>query len=204
MKGSQAHIQQEANTTAHQKCRQSFSPNRKAHIQQEGNTTAHQKCRQSLSPDTKARIQEGNTTTHHKRRQSLSPDTKAHMLKIHAENNENTLNLSYPIQKLAFRKTMLPPIKKIMTEEEKKIEVQMKKYAGILPKAIDIDQTTVEFLRENFYKHPTLALTYYQCCSIDPRASIWNDELGTDIDKSTTSNCIFDLIGESCTLSTDF
>ena len=58
-----------------------------------------------------------------------------------------------------------------MTEEEKKIEVQIKKYAGILPKAIDIDQTTVEFLRENFYKHPTLALTYYHCCSIDPRAS---------------------------------
>ncbi len=33
-----------------------------------------------------------------------------------------------------------------MNEEEKKIEVQLKN-AGILPKAIDIDQTTVEFLR---------------------------------------------------------
>jgi len=31
-----------------------------------------------------------------------------------------------------------------MTEEKKKIEVQIKKYAGILPKAIDIDQTTVD------------------------------------------------------------
>ena len=83
-----------------------------------------------------------------------------------------------------------------MTEEEKKIEVQIKTYAGILPKAIDIDQTTVEFLRENFYKHPTLALPYYHCCSIDPIASIWNDELGTDIDNSTTWNRIFDLIGD--------
>jgi hypothetical protein len=38
---------------------------------------------------------------------------------------------------------------------------KLKKYAAILPKAIDIDQTTVEFKREIFYKHPTLALVYY-------------------------------------------
>jgi hypothetical protein len=63
-----------------------------------------------------------------------------------------------------------------MTEEEKKIEAQIKKYAANLPLAIDIHQTTVEFLRENFYKHPTLALVYYHCCSVDPRASTWNDE----------------------------
>ncbi len=37
-----------------------------------------------------------------------------------------------------------------MTEKEKKIEAQIKEYAGILPSAIDIDQPTVEFLRENF------------------------------------------------------
>ena len=41
-----------------------------------------------------------------------------------------------------------------MTEEEKKIEAQIKEYAANLPSAIDIDQLTVEFLRENFYKHP--------------------------------------------------
>jgi hypothetical protein len=41
-----------------------------------------------------------------------------------------------------------------------------------------------------------LALTYYHCCSIDPRATIWNDELGTDIDNPTTWNRIFDLIGD--------
>ena len=35
--------------------------------------------------------------------------------------------------------------KKIMNEEEKKIEVQIKN-AAVLLKAIDIDQTTVEFL----------------------------------------------------------
>ncbi len=41
-----------------------------------------------------------------------------------------------------------------------------------------------------------MALTYYYCCSISPRASIWNDELGKDIDNSTTWNRIFDLIGD--------
>ena len=34
-----------------------------------------------------------------------------------------------------------------MTEEKKKIEVQIKKYAGILPKAIDIDQTRMHYDR---------------------------------------------------------
>jgi hypothetical protein len=38
-----------------------------------------------------------------------------------------------------------------MTEEEKKIEAQIKEYAANLPSAIDIDQLTVEFLRENTF-----------------------------------------------------
>ena len=62
--------------------------------------------------------------------------------------------------------------------------------------AIDIDQATIEFLRENFYKHPTLALVYCHCRSVDPRALIWNDELGTRIDNSATWDCISDLIGD--------
>ncbi len=33
---------------------------------------AHQKCRESLSPDTKARIQEDDTAAHHKRRKLIS------------------------------------------------------------------------------------------------------------------------------------
>ena len=49
---------------------------------------------------------------------------------------------------------------KFIAEEDKQVEAQIKKYEAILPKAIDIDQTTVEFLRDFFYKHPTLALAY--------------------------------------------
>ncbi len=37
-----------------------------------------------------------------------------------------------------------------MTKEEKKIEAQIKEYAANLPSAIDIDQLTVEFLRDLF------------------------------------------------------
>ncbi len=84
-----------------------------------------------------------------------------------------------------------------MTEEEKKIKTQIEEYTTAnLPSVIDIDQLTVEFLRENFYKHPTLALVYYHCCSVDPRASIWNDELETSIDNSGTWDRISDLIGD--------
>ncbi len=69
-------------------------------------------------------------------------------------------------------------VDKEITEMEKKIEAQIEEYAAKnLPLVIDIDQLTGEFLRENFYKHPTLALVYFHCCSVDPRASIWNDEL---------------------------
>jgi len=163
---------QESDTAAHQKRRQSLSPNTKAHIQ-ESNTTAHQKRRQNLSPDTKARIQETNTTAHRKCRQSLSPDEKARIQEINQKQRH-----------------------KYMNQEEKKIEAQIKEYAANLPSAIDIDQLTVEFLREIFYKHPTLALVYYHCCSVDPRASIWNDESETSSDNSGTWDRISDLIGD--------
>jgi hypothetical protein len=73
---------------------------------------------------------------------------------------------------------------------------KLKKNAAILPKAIDIGQITVEFMREFFYKRPTLALVYYHCCSVDPRALVWNDELGTSIDNSATWDRISDLIGD--------
>ncbi len=105
----------------------------------------------------KACIQESDTAAHPKHQKFISPDTKACI------QERNTASHQKQRQKL-------------MTEVEKKIEAQIKEYEANLPLAIDIDQLTVEFLRENFYKHPTLALVYYHCCSVDPRAPIWNDE----------------------------
>ncbi len=37
-------------------------------------------------------------------------------------------------------------------------------------------------------------MVYYHCCSVDPRASIWNDELETSIGNSGTWDCISDLM----------
>jgi hypothetical protein len=82
-----------------------------------------------------------------------------------------------------------------ITEEEKKISAQIGSVAGTLNKKVDLDKPTVEFLREHFYKDPTLALTYFYCCSTDPCVAIFNDELQPYIDKSVLWNLISNLIG---------
>jgi hypothetical protein len=64
-----------------------------------------------------------------------------------------------------------------MTEEEKKISAQIRSVAATLDEKVDLDKPTVEFLREHFYKHPTLALAYFYCCSTDPRLAIFSGEL---------------------------
>ncbi len=65
---------------------------------------------------------------------------------------------------------------------------------------IHLDQATVKFLWDIFFKDSTLALAYYHCCSINPHAAIINDKLRSDIDKSTmwhrSSNLIGDPIGQ--------
>jgi hypothetical protein len=82
-------------------------------------------------------------------------------------------------------------------------------FAATLNETIDLDQPTVEFIRiiSTRTQHPTLALAYYNCFSIDPRAEIFNDMLGLDIDTSPIwdhiSNLIGDPIGKNCTLPTD-
>ncbi len=71
-----------------------------------------------------------------------------------------------------------------LTEEERKISAQIRSVAGTLYKKVDLDKPTVEFLREHFYKDPTMALAYFYCCSTDPRVAIFNDELQLNIDVS--------------------
>ncbi len=51
-----------------------------------------------------------------------------------------------------------------LTEEEKKISAQIRSVAATLYEKNDLDKPTVGFLREHFYKDPTLALTYFYCC----------------------------------------
>ncbi len=82
-----------------------------------------------------------------------------------------------------------------LTEEEKKISMQIRSVAATLYERVDLDKPTVEFLREYFYKDPTLALAHYYCCSTDPHVAIFNDELQPDVDGSVIWNCISNLIG---------
>jgi hypothetical protein len=82
-----------------------------------------------------------------------------------------------------------------LTEEEKKILAQIRSVAATLYERVNLDKPTVEFLRAQFYKDPTLALAYYYCCSADPCVAIFNDELQPDVDKSVIWDCISNLIG---------
>ncbi len=81
-----------------------------------------------------------------------------------------------------------------MTEEEKKISAQIRSVATTLYERVDLNKPTVEFLREHFYKDPTLALAYFNCCSTVPCMAIFNDELQPEVDGSVTWNRISNLI----------
>jgi hypothetical protein len=47
-----------------------------------------------------------------------------------------------------------------MTEDEKKIATRIRSVAATLYNKVDLDESTVEFLRKHVYKDPTLALAY--------------------------------------------
>ncbi len=79
-----------------------------------------------------------------------------------------------------------------LTEEEEQISKQIRSVAATLYEKVDLDKPTVEFLRETFYKDPTLALAYYYCCSAD---STLNYELKADVNTSVIWDCISNLIG---------
>ena len=69
-------------------------------------------------------------------------------------------------------KTITEQCHEHLTEEEKKILAQIRSVAATLYERVDLDKPTVEFLREHFYKDPTLALAYFYCCSTDPCMAI--------------------------------
>jgi hypothetical protein len=82
-----------------------------------------------------------------------------------------------------------------LAEEEKRITAQIRSVAATLYERVDLDKSTVEFLREHFYKDPTLALAYFYCRSTDPCVAIFSDELQPDVDESVIWNHISNLIG---------
>jgi hypothetical protein len=89
----------------------------------------------------------------------------------------------FPLRKKArLMETRAEQCHEHLTEEEKRISVQIRSVAATLYERVDLDKPTIEFLREHFYKDPTLALAYFYCCSTDPCMAIFNDELLPDVD----------------------
>ncbi len=119
----------------------------------------------SLSSEQKAQIKSINAAAHKKQFELLPPEKKTRLMETITEQRHEHL------------------------KEEKKVLAQIRSVATTLYEKVDLDKPTVEFLRENFYKDPTLALAYFYCCSTDPRVAIFNDELQPDVDKSVVWNC---------------
>jgi hypothetical protein len=77
-----------------------------------------------------------------------------------------------------------------LTEEGKKISTEIRSVAATLYERVDLDKSTVEFLREYFYKDPSLELEYFYCCSADPCVAIFNDKSKQDVDTLLIWDCI--------------
>jgi hypothetical protein len=109
---------------------------------------------------------------HKKQYELLPPEKKARLMEVRTEQHHDHL-----------------------TEEEKKISAQIRPVAATLYEKVDLDKPTVEFLREHFYKDPTLALAYFYCCSTDHHVAILNEKLQSEVDRSVVWNCISNLTG---------
>jgi hypothetical protein len=129
--------------------------------------------KKSFSPEQKGQVMTINAAAHKKQYELLPPEKKARLM----ERNKTEQGHEH------------------LTEEEKKISAQIRSVAATLYERVNLDKPTVEFLREHFYKDPTLALAYFYCCSTDPRVAIFIDELQPDVDGSVIWNCISNLIG---------
>jgi hypothetical protein len=201
------------NADAHRKQRQSLPPEKKIKVLQT-DANAHKKKQESLSPEDKDLFVKNNNAVQKKHRKSLAPDQKAYVLKTDAAKHKKHRKTLSPEQKGQIKSInavahknqyeLLPPEKKArlmeqchehLTEDEKKISAQIRSVAASLYEKVDLDKPTVEFLREHFYKDPTLALTYFYYCATDPRVAIFNDELQPNVDKSVVWNHISNLIG---------
>jgi hypothetical protein len=131
----------------------------------------HKQTRDSLSPEEKVLFVKKNTAAQHKHCKSLSPEQKAQSLTIDAAVHKKQNEL-LPSKKARLMETKAEQRHDHLTEEEKKISVQIRSVAATLYEKVDLDKPTVEFLREHFYKDPTLAFAYYHCCSTDPCVAI--------------------------------
>jgi hypothetical protein len=146
------------------------------------NTAAQHKNPRSLSPDQKAQLYSRDAAEHKKHQESLSPEQKVQVMTINAVAHKKQYELLPPPKKARLVETKTEQCHEHMTEEKKKITAQIRSVAATLYEKVDRDKPSVEFLGEQFYKDPTLALACSYCCSTDPCVAIFNDKLQPEFD----------------------
>ncbi len=181
---------------AHKKKQESLSPEDKDLFDMNNAAALNKHCK-SLAPNQKTQVFKKNAAKHKKHRKSLSPEQKAQIKSTDAAAHKKQYEL-LPLEKKArLMETKTEQRHEHLTEEDKKTSAQIKSVAATLYEKVDLDKPTVKFLREHFYKDPTLALAYFYCCSTEPCVAVFNDELQPDVDKSVVWNRISNLIGSS-------
>jgi hypothetical protein len=171
------------NADAHKMKCKSLSPENKDLFVKDNTAAQHKHCK-SLSPDQKAQVLKINAAKHKKHQESLSPEQKVQVMKIDMAAHKKQYELLPMEKKARLMETKTEQHHEHLTEKEKRISAQIRSVAATLYERIDLDEPTVEFLREHFYKEPTLSLAYFYCCSTDPHVAIFNDELQPDVDRS--------------------
>ncbi len=149
----------------------------------------------SLLPEDRDLFEKKNTAAQHKHCKSLSLEQQGQIKSTDAAAHKRKYELLPRERKLRRMEIRTEQHHEHLTEKEKKISAQIRSVAATLYEKIYLDKPTVEFLREHFYKDPTLALTYFYCCATDPHVVIFNDELQPDVDTSVVWNHISNLIG---------
>jgi hypothetical protein len=184
----------ETNADAHKKKQESLSLEGKD-LFVKNHTAAQHKYPKSLSPDKKAQVNTKNATEQKKHRESLSPEQKGQTKSIDADAHKRKYELLPPEKKARLMETKTEQCHEHLTEEEKIFFAQIRSVAATLYEKVDLNKPSVEFIREHFYKDPTLALAYFYCCSTDPPVAIFNGKLQPDVDKSVIWNRISNFIG---------
>jgi hypothetical protein len=152
------------------------------------------KQQKTLSPDDKVQILTNDAAAHKKQQEYLSSEQKDKVMTIDAAAHKKQYELLPSEKNARHMEVRTEQHHDHLTEEENKISAQIRSVAATLYEKVDLDKPTVEFLREHFYKDPTLALANFYCCSTDPHVAILNDKLQSDVDKSVTWNRILNLI----------
>jgi hypothetical protein len=114
----------------------------------------------SLAPDQRDQALKKNLSNK-KIIESLSLLEKAQIKSIDAVAHKKQYELLPPEKKARLMETKTEQRHEHLTEEEKKISAQIRSVAATLYEKVDLDKPTVKFLREHFYKDPTLALAYF-------------------------------------------